>query len=93
MPRIECERCGFEWELNSSRQKTVLCTSCRAVKVQTVHTKKGKCLPWHGNFAADEATPLDDDGVAVLPGVRACGHNDCVNPSHITKERVEDDKE
>jgi hypothetical protein len=58
-----------------------------------VHTKKGKCLPWHGQFAADEATPLDDDGVAVLPGVRACGHNDCVNPSHITKERVEDDKE
>jgi len=58
MPRIQCERCGFEWDLNSTRQKTVLCASCRARKVQTVHTKKGKCLPWHGGFAGDDVTPL-----------------------------------
>jgi hypothetical protein len=30
--------------------------------VQTVHTKQGKCLPWHGGFAADDVTPLDDEG-------------------------------
>ena len=51
--------------------------------MQTVHTKQGKCLPWHGGFAADDITPLDDEGKPVLPGVRGCGHNDCVNPSHI----------
>jgi len=91
MPRIQCERCGFEWDLNSTRQKTVLCASCRARKVQTVHTKKGKCLPWHGGFAKDDVTPLDDDGQPVLPGVRSCGHNDCVNPSHIIKWEGNDD--
>jgi hypothetical protein len=86
MPTIHCERCGFEWELSGSRQKTILCASCRAKKVQTVHTKKGKCLPWHGNFLADDITPCDDEGRAVMPGVRRCGHNDCTNPSHIERE-------
>lgn len=83
MPVITCERCGFQWELNSTRQKTVLCASCRARKVQTVHTAKGKCLPWHGNFASDDITPVDDNGFPVLPGVRRCGHNDCCNPAHV----------
>jgi hypothetical protein len=92
MQRIQCERCGFQWELHS-RQKTVLCGSCRARKVQTVHTRMGKCLPWHGGFAADDVTPLDDDGMPVLPGVRLCGHNDCVNVLHIQKEGMNDDKE
>ena len=88
---IQCERCGFEWELSSSRQKTILCASCRAKKVQTVHTKKGKCIPWSGYFAADDVTPIHEDGSLVMPGVRRCGHNDCVNPSH--QERNNDGKE
>ena len=87
MQVIQCERCGFEWELSSSRQKTILCASCRAKKVQTVHTKRGKCLPWHGGFAADDITPVDENGKAILPGVRRCGHTDCVNPSHIEREK------
>jgi hypothetical protein len=53
----------------------------------------GKCLPWHGGFAVDDVTPIDDDGAAVLPGVRLCGHNDCVNISHIQKEGQDDGKE
>lgn len=85
----ECERCGFVWELSSSRQKTMLCASCRAKKVQTVHTRKGKCIPWHGNFAADEVTPVDDNGDPFLPGVRLCGHNDCCNISHIQERETE----
>jgi len=48
-------------------------------------------LPWHGGFAGDDVTPLDDDGRLVLPGVRGCGHNDCVNPSHIMKREGNDD--
>jgi hypothetical protein len=50
-------------------------------------------LPWHGGFAVDDVTPIDDDGLPVLPGVRACGHNDCVNISHIQKEGLDDGKE
>ena len=83
MPEVQCERCGYRWTVSSRRGKVILCASCRARKVQTVHTKEGKCLPWHGGFAGDDVTPLDDYGQPVLPGVRSCGHNDCVNPSHI----------
>jgi len=31
----------------------------------------------------DEVTPVDDDGNVVLPGVRSCGHTDCVAPYHV----------
>jgi len=82
MATITCTRCGFEWTVNTIRRNPNLCTSCRARKVQTVHTKQGKCIPWHGNFAADQVTPVDDYGNPVMPGIRACGNQDCVAPSH-----------
>jgi len=83
MPVVQCERCGIEWSVNSVRKKIVLCRSCRARKVQTVHSAQGKCLPWAGFYAADHVTPVDDDGKPVFAGVRACGHNDCCNPKHV----------
>jgi hypothetical protein len=83
MKRVQCERCGMEWQVASIRRKVVLCQSCRSRKVQTVHSPEGKCYPWHGHFAADEVTPVDDEGFPVLPGVRSCGHNDCTNPRHV----------
>jgi hypothetical protein len=83
MKRVECERCGMEWQVASIRRKVILCQSCRAKKVQTVQSPHGKCLPWAGHFAADEVTPVDDEGQPVLPGVRACGKADCVSPRHI----------
>jgi len=84
MPRVRCERCGMEWTINSVRRKVILCQSCRARKVQTVHSPEhGKCLPWAGHFGADEVTPVDDDGVPVFPGVRSCGNNDCVSVKHV----------
>jgi hypothetical protein len=42
-------------------------------------------LPWHGRFGSDMVTPVDEDGVAVLPGVRKCERLDCVNASHIER--------
>jgi hypothetical protein len=85
MPVIVCERCGYEWSLKSTRQKTVLCAGCRAKKVATVHrARSGKCLPWQGMFV-NEVTPIFDDGREVLPGVRSCGHTDCVNAGHISE--------
>jgi hypothetical protein len=84
MPEVQCERCGFRWTVSSRRGRTILCASCRARKVQTISlTDDGKCMPWHGHFAADEITPLDDDGNPVFPGVRSCGNNDCCNPQHV----------
>lgn len=88
MPSLEviCERCGFKWEINSSRKPNPLCVSCRARRVQTVATVRGKCYPWHGHFAPDMTTPISEDGSAVLPGIRICGNLDCVNPTHIQEE-------
>jgi hypothetical protein len=84
MPRVQCDRCGFEWQVSSRRGKVILCASCRARKVQTLTlTDDGKCFPWAGRFAADEVTPVDDDGQPMFPGVRGCGHNDCVNVAHV----------
>ena len=84
MPEVPCERCGYRWTVSSRRGKVILCASCRARKVQTISlTDDGKCMPWHGLFAADEITPIDDDGKPIFPGVRACGHNDCTNIAHV----------
>jgi len=74
-----CIRCGFVWEVNTTRKNHELCQSCRARKTQKVHT----CIVWHGHFADDMVTPVDDDGLEVLPGERECKNSDCVNPSHI----------
>ena len=86
MPVVTCERCGYEWTINSIRKDTILCSSCRATKVLTVHTIHGKCVPWHGEFAKDMVTPIDHQGELVMPGKRSCGHADCVNPRHHIKE-------
>ena len=86
MPIITCERCGFEWEVTNPRKNSNLCSSCRAKKVSTVYTTFGKCVPWHGEYAKDLVTPIDDKGFPVLPGERKCHHSDCVNPRHVIKE-------
>lgn len=83
MPKVECARCGFEWVIKSVRSPEVFCQSCRARKVQTVHGELGKCTPWHGYFAPDLTTPIDDDGEIVMAGVRICGKSDCVSPRHV----------
>lgn len=79
MPEQTCVRCGFVFEVNSTRRNNDTCFSCRAKKQQKV----GECLPWHGGFAEDLVTPVDEDGNEVLPGLRTCGNSDCVNGSHI----------
>ena len=94
MPKVECARCGFAWEIKSVRSPEVFCWSCRSRKVQTVHGKLGKCIPWAGRFAEDFATPIDDDGLVVMPGVRLCGKSDCVSPRHVVPyERNSDGQE
>lgn len=49
----------------------------------TVQSGEFKCLPWHGRFAEDLVTPIDDLGDVMLPGKRICGNLDCVLPAHI----------
>jgi hypothetical protein len=82
---IECRRCGLRWEANSARKNVLLCSSCRARKAKTVPFAVDRCVPWHGLFAEDELTPIDEYGVPVLPGLRFCGKKDCVNEDHIER--------
>jgi len=54
--------------------------------MKTVRSDLGKCLPWHGYFAADEITPVTETGEIYLPGKRLCGNNDCIEKTHIKME-------
>ncbi len=42
------------------------------------------CLAWRGDF--DEADNPIHNGKLFMPGVRNCGHRDCINPEHIKQE-------
>lgn len=86
--RLICPRCGYEWVVakNKRRKGRPLCESCRVRRASTVGKKDDKCVPWHGMFGSDWVTPIDEDGAEVMPGIRTCGHKDCVNPDHIEKE-------
>lgn len=82
---IICVRCGTRWEVvkNKRRKLRPLCASCRVRPATVVTTHFGKCIPWHGQFAKDWTTPLDENGVPFLPGERLCKNLDCVNPEHV----------
>jgi len=83
--RAICSRCGFSWVVNKNKRQKPrpLCRSCRARKAATVQEGEFRCLPWHGRFAQDMVTPIDDDGKEFMPGKRVCGNSDCVLDSHI----------
>ena len=83
-----CSRCGFAWVVNKNKRQKPrpLCRSCRTGKSITVQDGDFKCLPWHGAFAEDMFTPIDDEGIPFMPGKRTCGNADCVSESHIEAE-------
>lgn len=82
MIEILCGRCGVLWESQGRQKEFAWCPDCRARKT----LKAGECLPWHGHFANDLTTPVDERGEPVLPGRRICNNSDCCNPKHIERE-------
>ncbi len=81
---VDCYRCGATFLVNRKRIKArMFCESCRVSKANTVQNGEHKCLPWHGHFAEDMTTPIDEYGNPVLPGYRICGKLDCVNSGHV----------
>lgn len=81
---IDCYKCGKTFAVNRKRRKLRMhCESCRVNKASTIQQGDLKCLPWHGHFASDMLTPVDENGEPVLPGERICGNVDCVSPSHV----------
>lgn len=73
----------MSWEvpLVKRRQQVVLCVSCRMRPALSIQYGASRCVPWRGDFDRDD-NPIVH-GELFLPGVRACGHRDCVNGLHI----------
>ena len=63
------------------RQQIVLCVSCRMRPALSIQYGASRCVPWRGDFDKDDNPMVH--GELFLPGVRACGHRDCVNGLHI----------
>lgn len=81
--KLVCERCGAVTyvSLEKRRPKEYFCSSCKARPAKSINYGLEKsCKPWAGEFD-DLDNPLLD-GHLVLPGLRVCGHRDCVEISH-----------
>lgn len=78
-----CRRCGWSWLLAESKRRSgfMLCDSCRVRPALSIRYGSARCLPWRGDFSLLDEPLLR--GVLFLPGVRLCGHRDCVNPNHV----------
>lgn len=85
--QTSCTRCGFVFQFHSRALfgrdfDTTLCQDCKAKPVKT-STKNGVlCKPWDGEFDLNTSQPLKD-GQPYKPGIRTCGHSDCVLNAHI----------
>jgi hypothetical protein len=77
-----CRRCGMRWESSTQRKTdTPFCASCRAKRHKIVRYGERVCIPHHGEYD-EEDNPMES-GILVLPGIRICGHKDCVNIDHV----------
>lgn len=88
-----CSRCGLVSD-NGKPHSSGECQSCRLAEYEPVRVSMwraissgvpdldGPCHAWLREFTDDDQ-PIDENGFAVYPGERLCGHRDCVNPTHI----------
>jgi len=87
MTQATCERCGYDFEYPSNYtagNRTFdgsLCVSCKAKPKVQVRYGDDYCTPWHGDYDLDD-NPIKD-GKLWKPGIRTCGHTDCVRASHV----------
>jgi len=89
-----CPQCGRDVcnrliakRLSRKHEKPTHCVDCLrkpALTIEYDHPVLGKtrCVPWVGEIDAD-CYPVDDLGERYRPGIRICGHNDCVSLQHI----------
>jgi hypothetical protein len=95
---MNCERCGMNVsEAAVERRKARgtydgLCADCRNGRANEIKYNGTVCRPWRGEVDED-FNPIDRNLKLYLPGLRTCGHKDCVNKEHIVKATVERDIE
>lgn len=88
---MNCERCGIEIDeiiiykrqLRGDENKN--CLDCRMKPKKEIKYNKERCTPWQGEVD-DDFNPIDKKGKLYLPGIRTCGHKDCVKQSHIIND-------
>ena len=87
---MNCERCGMNVsEAAIERRKARgtydgKCSDCRNGRATELKYNGQVCRPWRGEVDED-FNPIDRNLKPYLPGVRTCGHKDCVNKQHIIK--------
>lgn len=82
----ECTQCGKQFAYPASYLRRdsfdpTKCSDCKAKPVLKVKYGNDYCEPWHGHYDLEDR-PIKD-GELYRPGVRKCGHSDCIRPSHI----------
>ena len=92
---MECKRCGIQLtEAAVEKRKSRgtydgLCFDCRSSKAIYLQYNGEICRAWHGDVDED-FNPIDKKLRLYLPGIRTCGHKDCVNKDHIIPPTPED---
>lgn len=85
---MNCSRCGISIsEAAIERRKARgtfdgRCQDCRGHKSNELKYDGEVCRPWRGEVD-EELNPIDRKLRLYLPGVRTCGHRDCVSKQHI----------
>jgi len=85
---MNCERCGIEIDertivrRKARGQDDQRCSDCRTQHLYEIKYEGIVCRPWRGEVDED-LNPIDGQLRLYLPGVRTCGHRDCVNKEHI----------
>jgi hypothetical protein len=85
---MNCDRCGIEVDITVIQKRQTRgstnknCQDCNYRK-----KKESDCKPWTGEVD-DNWNPIDNYDRLYLPGLRTCGHKDCVNPKHIEQLRM-----
>ena len=84
---MNCERCGFEDHRAAilkrvARGQGQLCGSCFAKPAKRVGYKDDFCQAWQGLYDDDD-NPITNTRQLHMPGVRVCGHKDCVRVTHV----------
>lgn len=88
---MECNRCGIELSEKVVEKRKARgiydgrCFDCRSNPAREIKYSGTICRPWWGEVDED-LNPIDRNLKPYLPGLRTCGHKDCVNKDHIIRE-------
>lgn len=92
---MNCERCGMlvsEGTIERRKARGTYdgkCADCRNGKANEIKYGDIVCRPWRGEVDED-LNPIDSKLRLYLPGVRTCGHKDCVTKDHVIPSVVVD---